>query len=149
MQTKFYGLFFLVFFSSITRAVEITRLNGSWKNQRGSTLVLRADPSGSLSGNMRTTVGSQDVVASKNGFPLAGFINGSSLGFVICWSLGSGSVTTFSGELKTPDELDSSKDQIVTFTLTKMGLNAEEKWRNTVLTEDTFVRVVGSAQKIH
>ena len=107
----------LFFWNSLTSiipqvlALEPVRFSGKWQNQRGSTIELIADPSGNLTGSMKTSVGKQEVVADKSGFPLVGFVNGLSVGFVVRWSADTDSITTFSGELKMHDEHDSSQER--------------------------------------
>ena len=71
-------------------------IEGTWRNERGSVLVLeRPDASGLFSGTFRSGVGNADAARA---FPLRGIANGDVLGFSVSFGA-SGSVVSWTGQV--------------------------------------------------
>lgn len=72
---------------------------GHWRNERGSTLVLRVDGS-TLNGTYRTAVGNADPI---DDYALSGLIAGNLLTFSVLWA-GSDSLTSWTGRYEPNDD---------------------------------------------
>lgn len=105
----------------------------TWKNQRGSTLVLINDGKGNLTGQYATAVGCHPNVPRK----LVGTINGTAITFIVNWEE-CGSVTAWSGSL------DSAGDpkEITTLWLLTVGESPSSpaNFKSTYAGSDTFTK---------
>lgn len=75
-----YKLFFIVFlFSSLAQADIPTGIETDWQNERGSRLLLKFQPDGSLTGTFTTSVGCGANIPRK----VVGHHNGNSVAFIV------------------------------------------------------------------
>lgn len=117
--------------------IEVHRqqLNGVWRNQLGSELVVHADTFGALTGSFRAAgghdqaghavTGSYDVTASGDDCVLA---------FTVRWPEAHG-VTVWAGRFRHED------GTLVATWLMTSDLPPEEEWRSTLIGHDVFERV--------
>jgi hypothetical protein len=106
----------------------------TWKNQRGSTMVLTNDGKGNLTGTYKTAVGCKPGVPRK----LFGTINGSAITFIVNWE-DCGSVTAWTGHF---DDRTNPK-QIQTLWLLSIGTGgtAPSDFKTTLAGSDDFMKV--------
>jgi hypothetical protein len=86
----------------------------TWKNLRGSVMVLINDGNGNLTGEYTTAVGCKEVVGKPQ--KLTGTINGSAITWTVNWGAKCRSLTSWVGEMETPTTINS---------LWLLGLNPE------------------------
>lgn len=141
---KLLALSFLILSSTKSLADGEERLTGTWQNQRGSILELKVGPQGSITGYMKSAVGSKLVTESAAPFNVVGHANGTLVSLAVSWAPASGAVSTLVGEFKISE---TGQYQIRSSALTKLSLKAEDQWQNTVLTEDIFTKITDETKK--
>lgn len=105
----------------------------TWKNQRGSTLVLINDGKGNLTGQYKTAVGCGIGIPRK----LVGTINGAAITFIVNWEE-CGSVTAWTGSMDNP----SDPKEINTMWLLTVGASPSSpaNFKATYAGSDTFTK---------
>lgn len=122
---------------SVAPSLRLGNLNQTtttWKNQRGSTMVLINDGHGNLTGTYTTAVGCNAGIPQK----LLGTINGSAITFIVNWGGKCTSVTAWAGHFDDPN----NPKQIETLWLLSVGTGgtAPSDFKTTYAGSDAFMR---------
>ncbi|MCC6527459.1 MAG: hypothetical protein IT373_32730 [Polyangiaceae bacterium] len=118
-------------------------LQGTWYNQHGSSLVLRNEGNGRLSGTFEPHVGFAEPGTS---YPVTGFATGAVVGFVVAFP-GHRTVTTWVGHATTLGaelRLETLWHMAAEFPPAR---KPDELWKGTWAGADTFTRERPAAEK--
>lgn len=108
-------------------------IDGVWRNQLGSELILETDGRGGLTGTFRSGTAAGALTPIKGSYDPSPKHSGTALGFMVDWTEVH-SVTVWSGQH------DGGEDLIRATWLMTVGTSADREWQSTVIGHDVFER---------